>query len=650
MIGGHVGDAKAVVPTGRTSGLSDAAEAQRARGASFRKEGDYAAALACYARALALEPNFVQGHLEFGNLLAEQRRLDEAVAHYRHVLILDPAHAWAHNNLANVLSEQGELAEALMHYNLAITHKPDYAEAYCNLGNALLKQGNVNAAAAQYIRALSLRPDLADAHYCLSTVFSRQGHLANAISACRRALQLNPDLLEASMQLAMLRMQACDWRHAETDVEQALALMHKHPGKTPPANLLCRPVSATDQLQCARQWAHELARWTPVRFQQSTPSLQRKIRLGYLCADYYTHPLARLIVEMIERHDRSRFCVTAYSIGPDDGSDFRRRLEAAFDQFVDLRAVEDFAAAKRIHADGIDILIDLTGYAQNARTRILVPRPAPIQVNGIGYTGTMGADFIDYIIVDPFVAPMDQQVFYAERLVHLPDCYQPSDGKRAISQQPIARIDYNLPVDGFVFCCFNNRYKLTPGFFDIWMRLLHAVPGSVLWLLEGWSIVQDNLRREAQQRGIDPMRLVFSSPVPQPEFLARLRLADLFLDTLPYNAHTTANDALWAGLPVLTCVGSTFAGRVAGSLLRALGLPELLTSSLEAYEGLALELAQHPNHLQQLREKLARNRTIMPLFDMARYTRAIEAAYMQMWEIWRRGEAPRAFATNEAPP
>ena len=626
---------------------ADNTKAQADLGTMLGDQGSLADAIAGYERALVLDPGSAEANFKLANLLVKQRRLNEAVARYGRALALKPDHAGAHNNLANMLSDQGKLDEAIAHYRLALTLKPDYAEAHYNLGNALLRRGKPNEAAAHYIRALALKPDFADAHYCLAGVFSRQGHLENAIAACRRALALKPGFVEALTQLGMLRMQVCDWRDAEADAERALALMRQYPGKTPPANLLCQPSTAADQLLTARQWAQGLTNWKPSGFFHPHPTSPRKMRLGYLCADYYTHPLARLVIEMIERHDRSTFDVTAYSIGPDDGSDMRKRLEAAFDRFIDLRAVGDLQAAEQIHADGIDILIDLTGYAQNARTRILVPRPAPIQVNGIGYTGTMGADFIDYIIADPFVAPMDQQPFYTERLVHLPNCYQPSDSRRQIAIQPITRTDCGLPPDDFVFCCFNNRYKLTPKFFDVWMRLLRAVPGSVLWFLEGWSFVRENLRREAYRRGIDPERLKFTSPVPHPEFLARLRLADLFLDTLPYNAHTTANDALWAGLPVLTCAGATFAGRVAGSLLRTIGLPELVTSSVEEYEQLALRLARTPGLLGELRQKLVRNRSSTPLFDMARFTRDIEAAYTRMWETWLRGERPSPFTVQE---
>ena len=585
----------------------------------------------------------VAAHVKLADALLAQDKPDEAEAGYRLALSLAHGDAGLANKLGNALFQQGKLRQSIEQYRRALALKPDFAGVHYNLGNALLRRGQWNTAATHYIRAIALVPDFADAHYALSTVLSRQGHLEKAIAACGHALKLKPDLVEAEMQLGMLRMQACDWRDASADAHRALVLMGEHPGTTPPANILSLSGSAADQLLSARQWAARLMRQRPL-FPHSQPVPRQKIRLGYLCADYYDHPLARLIVEMIERHDRTRFEVTAYSIARDDGSAMRKRLEGAFDRFIDLRELDDVPAAQTIHRDGTDIAIDLTGYAQNARTRILALRPAAVQVNGIGYTATMGADFLDYIVADPFVVPMDQQRFFTERLVHLPHCYLPSDSKREPERHSFTRVDCGLPADGFVFCCFNTRYKLRPHVFDIWMRLLRAIPGSVLWLLENTGVVQRNLRAEAHRRGVDADRLVFTPPVPLADFLARLRLADLFLDTLPYNAHTTANDALWAGLPVLTCAGTTFAGRVAGSQLRTLGLPELVTASLEEYEQMALRLADTPNLLQELRKRLSRNRDSSPLFDMSTYVRGLEAAYLRMFETWRRGESPRPFS------
>ncbi|TAN54930.1 MAG: hypothetical protein EPN20_20950, partial [Magnetospirillum sp.] len=345
-------------------------------------------------------------------------------------------------------------------------------------------------------------------------------------------------------------------------------------------------------------------------------------------------------------HDRDRFRITAYSCGEDDGSAMRRRLEGAFDRFVDLCPVDDAEAVRRIHGDEVDILVDLTGYTTGTRTAILAARPAPVQVNYLGFPGTMGADFIDYIIVDSIVAPPDQQPNFAERLVRLPHSYQANDTRRPIAAQRPSRSECGLPERGFVFCCFNNTFKITPILFDVWMRLLAMVPGSVLWLFQANDKVGDRLKAEAARRGVDPARLIFAARRDLPDHLARHDCADLFLDTLPYNAHTTASDALWAGLPVLTCRGGTFAGRVAASLLSAVGLPELITESREEYESLALALARDPARLAALRQKLRQNRHAAPLFDSAGFTRDLEAAYSRMWDTWCAGRCPEAFAVG----
>jgi predicted O-linked N-acetylglucosamine transferase (SPINDLY family) len=355
---------------------------------------------------------------------------------------------------------------------------------------------------------------------------------------------------------------------------------------------------------------------------------------------------AGLIAGRIEQHDRREFEIIGYSASPSDGS--CSRLASAFDRFVDISETANREAARLVHADGIEILVDLDGFTLRARTAIFAYRPAPIQVNYLGYPGTTGADFIDYIIVDPFIVPADQQPFFTERLVYLPDCYQCNDDRRPIGDHAPSRAECGLPEEGFVFCCFNNPYKLTPDFFDIWMRLLGVVPGSVLWLLDDNPWAKANLGREASVRRVVPERIVFAPKLPLPGHLARHRPADLFLDTLPYNAHTTASNALWAGLPLVTCAGDTFAGRVAGSLLRAIGLPELVTNSLAEYEALALRLASGGDLLAALRARLARNKWTHPLFDTERFARNIEAAYRQMRETWRAGRPPAAFSVQPA--
>src|SRR5262249_19594976 len=359
---------------------------------------------------------------------------------------------------------------------------------------------------------------------------------------------------------------------------------------------------------------------------------------------FYQHATAYLMAELFEKHDPGRFEIIGVSFGRDDRSEMRARLIAAFDQFLDVRAKSDAEVARLLSELKVDIAVDLKGYTRDGRPRILAHRPAPIQVNYLGLPGTMGADFIDYIITDEVVLPFDQHSFYSERIVHLPDCYQPNDRRRQIAERTPARAEVGLPERGFVFCSFNNNWKITPEVFDVWMRLLKAINGSVLWLLRDNATAEQNLRKEALARGVDPRRLVFAPRMKLEDHLARHRLADLSLDTPPCNAHTTASDALWAGLPVLTCMGKAFAGRVTASLLNAIGLPELVTSNMADYEALALTLAGDPARLRNIKAKLARNRETDPLFDTDRFRRGIEAAYTKMWEIWQTGATPESFA------
>jgi protein O-GlcNAc transferase len=415
--------------------------------------------------------------------------------------------------------------------------------------------------------------------------------------------------------------------------------------------LLALSSTPEEQLDCARRVAVAIAVAEDDLLPRPLPRLGERIRLGYLSADQ--DPVGALIIEMIERHDRRRFEVLGYCYTRKDDSATRARFVGAFDRLVDISTATDRQAAELIHSDSVDILIELNGYTGSSRAGILAYRPAPIQVNYLGYPGTMGAEFIDYIIVDRFLVPMDQQSFYTERLVQLPSCYQPSDTRREIAQPHPQRAQCGLPEAGFIFCCFNNSYKITPPIFDIWMRLLKAVPGSVLWLAEiaqagdkTRAALKDNLRGEAVRRGVGAERLVFSPRVPMPDYLARLGMADLFLDTLPYNAGATANDALWAGVPVLTCAGGTYVGRMAGALLTAAGLPELITTSPEAYEALALRLATEPGRLAALRQRLAQNRSTAPLFDIPRITSDLEAAYRRMWETWSAGRSPAGFSVS----
>jgi protein O-GlcNAc transferase len=597
-------------------------------------------------RALDLMPERAETHYNLGRVLTALGRLDDAVASYRRVLSLTPNFAEAHHKLGIALQSQNRLDEAVRSYRRALAIKPNYPEAHMNLASALGALHRPGDAVASFRRALALEPNFAEAHYNLGTALKRQGKLSEAIASFGRAVALRPDDGGALAAWFQVKQHICDWssyREDEARVQRALA---SQPAFGTPFMLLALSSTSREQFACACRVAAKIAVPEAAALPRRQPRPGERIRIGYLSEDFRQHPVGALVAGVIERHDRRRFEVLAYSYGPDDGSAVRARLAGAFDRFVDIYAMPYGEAAELIHANAVDILIDITGLTGNCRTAILAYRPAPIQVNYLGYPGTMGAEFIDYIIVDRFVAPPDQQPFFSERLVHLPDCYQCNDDKRVISEQTPSRAECSLSEASFVFCCFNNSYKITPTHFDIWMRLLKVVPGSVLWLLDANPWAKTNLAHEAAARGIAPERLVFAPKVAPPEHLARYRQADLFLDTLPYNAHTTASDALWAGLPVLTCAGSTFAGRVAGSLLQTIGLGELVTASLEEYEALALRLAREPALLARLRTRLAQNRLTHPLFDTTLFTGNLEVAYRQMWETWRAGRAPAAFSVS----
>jgi protein O-GlcNAc transferase len=685
---------------------ADFAQAHYNLGLALRKQGQTEEAIAEFAEALRCQPEFAPAMHDMGHAQVELGKLADAESSYRQVLRLHPNYAEAHVNLGSTLQSLDRLDEAVACFHTALRLNPNFAEAYYNLGNALQRLKRFDDAIAAYHEALRLNPDHAEAHNNLGLVHAKSGRLDEAVACHRRALQLQPDVAEIHINLAAalktqeqflealicyrraLELQPdnvpvvaevvhhlqlmCLWENLEDLSRRVINGVGKDsaPGvvdSVSPFAFLSLPTSTTaqQQLQCARKYIDQLLqkeipnvrspmsdvknptsstsdiRHRTSNIEHRTPNI---ITVGYLSADFHEHATAYLIAELIEKHDRKRLAVFGYSIGSEDSSPMRRRLVNAFDRFVDLKDAGFQEAAKRIHEDEVDILIDLKGYTRQSRTQIMALRPAPIQAHYLGYPGTMGASFIDYILVDDFVVPPDQQPYFTEKLVHLPGCYQVNDSRREIAAYTPSRAECGLPDAGLVFCCFNNSYKFTPRLFDVWMRLLKAVPGSVFWLLEANRFVPGNLRREALARGVAPERLVFAPPVPMPRHLARHRLADLFLDTLPYNAHTTASDALWMGCPVLTVSGQPFASRVAGSLLRTIGLPELMKTSLQEYEEMALRLAREPDLLADLRARLQANRRTSRLFDGGQFARSLEQAYLTMWEIYASGQSPRAFA------
>ncbi len=508
---------------------------------------------------------------------------------------------------------------------------------------------NHQEAAAAYDKAIALKPALAQAWYGRGNLLREFKQYDAALFAYDQALALKPDLTGAESGRINVKNCICNWDGWDADCARLIASVRSGNVSAGPVEFLAIPSSAEDQLDCAKLWIKIMHPASGEPLWQGERYVHDRIRVAYLSSDFRQHPVAYLTAGLFEHHDKSRFELTAISWGRSDDSPLRKRLEAAFDRFIDVENQTDDQVAGLIRSLEIDILVDLSGLTKYGRTNIAARRPAPVQVNYLGYPGTMGADYIDYIIADPTLVPAAHQDHYLEKIAYLPHSYMPHDDRgRAISDRAVARAEFGLPENGFVFCCFNNAYKLTPHFFGARMKLLKAVDGSVLWLTRDNGSAVDNLRKEAIAAGVDPDRLVFADRLPSSaDHLARHRLADLFLDTLPYNAHTTASDALWAGLPVLTQIGETFAGRVAASLLTAIGLPELITQTPDQFESMAIELYTQPAKLAAIRAKLAQNRATQPLFNAELYTRHIESAYLAMYQRYQSGLLPEAIYVPE---
>ncbi len=571
--------------------------------------GRMEAALAAFERAIAIDPGFSAAHFNSGNVLGELQRHEAAVARYDHAIALNPGSADAHIGRGNALSELGRQEAALESYSRAIALQAEYAEAHFNHGVTL--------------RQLNRTPE--------------------ALESLERAKRLNPELDYLYGMWLFNKMAVCDWRGIEGDFRSLDEKIERGESASAPFPVLITPSAPALQRKAAENWIR--VRYPPVTVPTANAARPRpgKIRLGYFSADFHDHATARLVVELFELHDRSNFELIAFSFGAAKADAMRRRLHAACDDFIDVQSRTDAQVASTSREMGIDIALDLKGFSQESRTGIFALRAAPVQVNYLAYPGTMGAPYIDYLIADRILIPDEDRRHYTEKIACLPHSYQPNDTRRPAPGLGLTREKAGLPPAGFVFCCFNNNFKILPGMFDCWMRILGKVDGSVLWLLEDNAVASANLRVEAAARGVEASRLVFAPRVDLPDHMARHCIADLFLDTLPCNAHTTASDALWAGLPVLTYAGDSFAGRVAASLLNALRMPELIAPDISRYEGLAVSLAKDPDKLEVLRQALARNRLESPLFNTALYARHIEAAYTTMHERRILGLPPEHF-------
>ena len=572
------------------------------------------------------------------------KRFEDALSSYERVLAIKPHFPEGLNNRGIALWHLNKFDEALASYAAALAIKPDYEDALNNRGTCLGSQKRFDEALVAFDNALMINGDSADTLYNRGDILRSLKRFDEALVSYERALKVDPDHPYALGGAASALLNSCGWRGVKKIAGNMRTRVRK--AIIPPFTLLGYCDDPALQLQCASLYVQDKVSEAKMPFWGGARYRHDRIRIAYLSADFHEHATAFLMAELFEIHDRSRFEVSAFSYGIDDGSEMRTKLVKAFDHFFDVREKSDHEVANILNANEIDVAVDLKGHTQDNRLGILSYRPCPVQATYLGYPGTLGADFIDYVVADRIVAPFDQESFFSEKIVHLPDSYQANDFKRPLPSIVPPRSQVGLPNDAFVFCCFNNSWKIASPIFEIWMRLLDKVPGSVLWLIEDNSGASNRLRDEAVSRTIDPRRLVFAERLPLREHLARHRVADLFLDTLPYNAHTTASDALWMGLPILTCRGACFAGRVCSSLLEAVGLSELIADNLEEYERRALEIARSRESLAALKDKLERNRQACPLFDTPRLCRHIESAYSTMRDIVERGESPRSFSVE----
>jgi predicted O-linked N-acetylglucosamine transferase (SPINDLY family)/thioredoxin-like negative regulator of GroEL len=611
------------------------------RGIALFERRQYPAAIASYDEAIARKPDYADAHYNRGNALRGVPDLPRAVESYDRAIAIDRDHVNALLNRGTTLLELERYEAAIESYGRVLALTPGNAEAHNNRGAALSKLQRYEAALADFDRALALRADFANAHYNRGNALRALKRHEQAAASYTRALELGAQVNGLLGFRLLAKAQICDWRGIDEEIAALAAAIERGQAASDPFIVLSLSNSAPLQRMAAELWvdAHYTARDAPAP--PARRARRDRIRVGYFSPDFRNHPVAHLSAALFESHDRSAFEVIGFSLGPNTRDDMRRRLEKGFDRFIDLEFKSDAEGAEIARDLEIDIGVDLGGFTAGARPGIFAGRAAPLQVGYLGYTGTTGASYMDYLIADRVVIPDGDQGSYREKIIYLPHSFQVNDPGRRIADQLPARREIGLPADAFVFCCFNNSNKIMPGCFDGWMRILRRVEGSVLWLLEDNAKASDNLRRAASERGVEARRLIFAGRVPPADHLARHCGADLVLDTLPYNAHTTASDALWMGVPVLTHPGATFAGRVAASLLTAVGLPELITSSQAQYEELAVALATHPQRLAGIRRRLAENRRTAPLFDAALSTRHIESAFRQIVERQRAHLTPQ---------
>jgi protein O-GlcNAc transferase len=611
------------------------AEAYNNRGSAFYGLRQYQAAVESCEQAVLLKPNYAEAYSNRGSALFELHQYQAAVESCDQAILLKPNYAEAYSNRGGALNGLQQHQAALESSEKAIQLKPGFAQAYNNRGSALFKLHQYLAALESFDRAIQLKPDFADAYNNRGNVLQGLQRYQSALESFDAASLLMPNYEYLPGMQLQPKQFICEWEDIDRQRQRLEAGVDRNEKLVIPFVFLTLSGSAALQKKVAEIYVGD--KYPPISAVALIPHRPRRnrIRIGYFSTDYHNHATSYLMAELFERHDRSRFEILGFSFGLDIKDEMSERVSLAMDRFLDVRSLSDEGVAQLSRQLEVDIAVDLKGFTEHSRMGIFARRAAPIQVNYLGFPATTGAPYMDYLVADHTLIPEASQRHYSEKIVYLPDSYQVNDSTRRISTRHYTRAEEGLPERGFVYCCFNNNYKITPDVFDIWMSILSQVEGSILWLLKGNLWAAENLRKEALRRGISQARLIFAERLHLPEHLARHSLADLFLDTFPCNAHTTASDALWAGLPVLTRTGETFASRVAASLLGAIDLPELVTTTETAYEKLAVEFALDAEPYLEIKKRLQRNRLTSPLFDLPSFTKHLEAAYSAMYERYQ---------------
>jgi len=582
-------------------------------------------------------------YLKKGNSFLNVSNYDKAIFYYQKTLELNPNHPDPWLNKGVIYYQLKRYDEALSHYDKAIALKPDYAEAFFNKGVIYYQLKRYDEALSHYDKAIALKPDYAEAFFYKAHIFSLSKRFSEAIATYLKAIQIDPNIDFLFGYFIHAKLKLFVWDNIENDINNLIFKVKENKKVVRPLSFLYLNDSPELALKVSKISNNsDFLKITSEPF--SFNKLKKKISIGYFSGDFRDHAVYHLVAELFELHDRNSFEIIAFSFNKNRNAFKEKfitdRLKNSFDQFIDVEDLSDKEVVSLSRKIGIDIAVDLQGKTLGARPRIFNYRAAPIQVNYLGYPGTTGSQYVDYIIADNIVIPKNNKNFFSEKIVYLPNSYQVNDSKKKISEKKFTRSEIGLPKTGFIFCCFNQNAKITPAIFNLWMNILKKVDGSILWLLEEDAVANNNLKKEAINKGVSSDRIIFSKRIDIKEHLSRISIADLFLDTFPYNAHTTASDSLWAGVPILSYQGQSFQSRVAASLLNSIDAKELIVNSITEYESLSVELALNPLKLKIIRDKIQKNRLTKPLFNTFLYAGHLEKAYKRMYEIYQKNLPP----------